>query len=105
GAYDAIQQTWPVAAPPDPLTEAMQTGDRLSYHPERATEEIANFSSALQKAQSSVEALNSGFAQHLDDIAKRISANALTPAELATQKQRRLDALRRAQSLAEEAGK
>jgi alpha-glucosidase len=105
GAYDAIQQTWPVAAPPDPLTDATQTGDRLSYHPERAIEEIAHFQDSLQKAQSSVEALSTDFAKHLNDIAKRISANSLTPAELAAQKQRRLDALSRAQRLVAEAGK
>ena len=42
GAYDALQQTSPVAAPPDPLIDAMQTGDRLGYHPETAVEEIAH---------------------------------------------------------------
>ena len=34
-AYDALQKTSPITVPPDPLIDAMQTGDRLSYHPER----------------------------------------------------------------------
>jgi alpha-glucosidase len=47
GVYDSLQQTWPVAAAPDLLIDAMQTGDRLSYHPELATEEITHFHSVL----------------------------------------------------------
>jgi hypothetical protein len=104
-AYDALQQTWPVASSPDPLIDAMQTGDRLGYHPERAPEELAHFQDALRKAQSSVQALAPGFAQNLNDTSKDISANSLTPAELEAQKQRRLDALNRAEHLAAEAGK
>ena len=49
GAYDAMQITWPVSSPPDVLTEAMQTGDRLSYHPELAQKEIAHFHEILRK--------------------------------------------------------
>lgn len=29
--YDAVNKTLPVSAPPDVLTESMQTGDRLRY--------------------------------------------------------------------------
>ena len=47
-AYDALQQTSPVSAAPDPLIDAMQSGDRISYHPERAPEEIAHFHDVLQ---------------------------------------------------------
>jgi alpha-glucosidase len=99
GVYDSLQQTWPVAAAPDLLIDAMQTGDRLSYHPELATEEITHFHSVLFQAQASVQALGASFAQHLNDITKRISANSMSPAELEAQKQRRLDALSRAEKL------
>jgi alpha-glucosidase len=99
GVYDSLQQTWPVAAAPDLLIDAMQTGDRLSYHPELATEEITHFHSVLFQAQGSVQALGATFAQHLNDITKRISANSMSPAELEAQKQRRLDALSRAEKL------
>jgi alpha-glucosidase len=105
GVYDSLQQTWPVAAAPDLLIDAMQTGDRLSYHPELATEEITHFHSVLFQAQASVQALGATFAQHLNDITKRISANSMTPAELEAQKQRRLDALSRAEKLVTEADK
>jgi alpha-glucosidase len=105
GVYDSLQQTWPVAAAPDLLIDAMQTGDRLSYHPELATEEITHFHSVLFQAQASVQALGATFAQHLNDITKRISANSMTPAQLEAQKQRRLDALSRAEKLVREADK
>lgn len=105
GVYDSLQQTWPVAAAPDLLTDAMQTGDRLSYHPELATEEITHFHSVLFQAQASVQALGATFAQHLNDIVKRISANSMSPAELEAQKQRRLDALSRAEKLVTEVDK
>ena len=105
GVYDSLQQTWPVAAAPDLLIDAMQTGDRLSYHPELATEEITHFHSVLFQAQASVQALGATFAQYLNDITKRISANSMTPAELEAQKQRRLDALSRAEKLVREADK
>jgi alpha-glucosidase len=105
GVYDSLQQTWPVAAAPDLLIDAMQTGDRLSYHPELATEEITHFHSVLFQAQGSVQALGATFAQHLNDITKRISANSMSPAELAAQKQRRLDALSRAEKLVTEVDK
>jgi len=105
GVYDCLQQTWPVAAAPDLLIDAMQTGDRLSYHPELATEEITHFHSVLFQAQASVQALGASFAQHLNDITKRISANSMSPVELEAQKQRRLDALSRAEKLVTEVDK
>ena len=103
GAYDAIWSTHPAAAPPDALVEAMQTGDRLTYHPETAASELANFHAAVEKAQAAVAAINAEFAQRLADTSRRISA--VTQAELDAQKQRRAEAMQRAVRLAEEAGK
>jgi len=40
GAYDALQQTGPVAGPSNALIDAMQTGDCLSYYPERIAAEL-----------------------------------------------------------------
>lgn len=57
GAYDALQQMWPVAVPPDVLIDAMQTGDRLSYHPERAESQIAHTHELIPKVQPAIEAL------------------------------------------------
>ena len=103
GAYDATQQTWPLASPPDALVDATQSGDRIGYHPEKASEEIAHFHEVLPQAQAAIESLSQGFAQRLDDAVKHMGNN--HPPDLEAQKQRRLDAMARAQKLAGEAGK
>ena len=102
GAYDALQQTNPVAAPPDPLILAMQTGDRLGYHPETAPQELAAFHNAILKAQASVAALSADFSQRVDENLNR-NKN-LTPAQRDTEKQQKLDALTRAEALVQQAG-
>jgi Glycosyl hydrolases family 31/Domain of unknown function (DUF5110) len=104
-AYGALQQTWPIAQPPDPLIDAMQTGDRLGYHPERATEEIAHFHQVLPKAQAAVEGLSAGFEQRLDDYAKRMETNPMRPADIQAEEQSRRDAIQRAERMLEEAQK
>jgi alpha-glucosidase len=103
-AYDALQQTWPLASAPDPVIDAMQTGDRLSYHPERAVAEIAHFHNVRPQAQSSVSALEKNFFESLDKNARRISAANPGSAEFQAQKQRRIDAFKRAERLVAEAG-
>jgi alpha-glucosidase (family GH31 glycosyl hydrolase) len=104
-AYDALQQTWPISSPPDPLIDAMQTGDRLGYHPERAVEEIAHFHEVLPKAQAAVAADGVNFKQRVDQYAKRMETNPLRPADMDAQKQSRLDAMNRAQAMVDAAGK
>jgi alpha-glucosidase (family GH31 glycosyl hydrolase) len=99
GAYDALQQTWPVAVPPDPLIDAMQTGDRLGYHPERAVEEIAHFHENLPKVQGAVATVASGFSDRLDDYARRMATNPLRPADMEAAKQSRSAAMARATQL------
>ena len=49
-AYDQLNQTWPLAWSPDELIDAMQTGDRLSYFPQQAGEQIAHYHNVLPKA-------------------------------------------------------
>ena len=102
-AYDALQQTAPVSASPDLLVDAMQSGNRLGYHPERAVEELAHFRQLLPQAQSAVAALDEPFSQSLTKMIEKKSATT-SPAELEAQKQRRLDLLHRAQKLVVEAG-
>ena len=99
GAYDALQQTWPIATPPDPLTDAMQTGDRLSYHPEHAEEEIAHFHAVLPQAQAAVNALDATFAERLNDAARHVGGANYAHVDVEAEKQRRLDNLHRAESL------
>jgi alpha-glucosidase (family GH31 glycosyl hydrolase) len=101
-AYDALQQTAPVSASPDLLVDAMQSGNRLGYHPERAVEEIEHFHQVLPKAQGAVSALDESFSKSLANMIERNSATT-SAAELEAQKQRRLDLLYRAQKLVVEA--
>jgi alpha-glucosidase len=98
-AYDAVQQTWPISQPPDPLIDAMQTGDRLSYHPEHAQEEIAHFHQTLPQAQSAVSALAQDFQRRIDVFSRRFSRGTFAPANMEKEKQLRLDSLSRAQAM------
>ena len=91
GAYEAMHQTWPMSSPPDALVDAMQSGARLGYHPEKATEELAHFHDVLPQAQAAVQAIGQGLASRL-------------PAA-GPESQRRLDAMAKAQKLVAEAGK
>ncbi len=104
-AYDALQQTWPVSSPSDALIDAMQTGDRLGYHPERAVEEIAHFHAVLPKAQATVAVDGANFAERVDEYAKKMETNALRPADMNEAKQSRLNAMQRAKAMVSEAGK
>jgi hypothetical protein len=85
----------------------MQTGDRLSYHPEHATDEIARFHQLLPRAQASVADINASFAQHLDDYAKRLMASNWRPAntDMDAQRQHRLEAMAKALRQVDEAAK
>jgi len=105
GAYDALQQSSPVAVPPDVLIDAMQTGDRLGYHPERAQEEIAHFHDVLPKAQAAVAAMPPAFMKRLDDFAKRMADNPLRTADMEAARKVRVDNLQRAEQLAADASK
>jgi alpha-glucosidase len=107
GAYDAMHQTWPVSDPPDVLIDAMQVGDRLSYHPEDAQREIAHFREVLPKAQAAITGIRSTFVPRMEEYAKRLMAGNWRPAitDMEAQKQRRLDAVARAERLVTKAGK
>lgn len=41
--YDTLNFTWPISWSPEAVIDAMQSGDRLSYHPETAESEITHF--------------------------------------------------------------
>jgi alpha-glucosidase (family GH31 glycosyl hydrolase) len=107
GAYDAVNQLWPVSGPPDVLVEAMQTGDRLSYHPERYAEEIVHFHEVLPKAQAAVAEIDIGFAARMDAYVQRMKANPRLPVgvDYAAEEKLRLDAVAKARRQVDEAGK
>ena len=107
GAYDAMHQTSPVSDPPDALVDALQTGDRLSYHPEIAPAELARFREALPKAQAAVARIGAAFDSQLEDHLRRYSPERWLPGgmNMVVLKQSRADAMTRALKLAAEAGR
>jgi len=107
GAYDAMHKTEPVSDPPETLVDAMQSGDRLGYHPENATEEIAHFHQMLPKAQAELATIGSDFPSHVEEYIKRYAPEKWLPGKqnLKALEQSRIDAMARAQKLVMEAGK
>ncbi|KAA6457327.1 DUF5110 domain-containing protein [Acidobacteria bacterium AB60] len=102
--YDAMNQTYPVAHPPDELIDAMQSGDRLGYHPESASEEISHLRTVLPQAQNALEEVGKGFAERVDVVAKR-AVNGIAPETIQAQRQQRLDAMARASKLMGDLGR
>ncbi len=109
GVYDALNTMSRMTAPPDPLVDAMQSGDRLGYHPENAVEEIAHFHAVLSQAQSAVTGMDNQVRQRMEEVLKwvqeeqrNMGGDTLNPD---AQRQRWLDALSRAEKLMAEAGK
>jgi len=105
GAYDAMQQTGPVAGPSLALIDAIESGDRLSYFPETIESELAHLNKTLTQAQADLAALDKDFEQRLNDTSRRIGGAALAPADVESEKQKRRDALHRAEALLAEAAK
>ena len=106
GAYDAMNLTWPVSAAPDVLTDAMQTGDRIGYHPERAADEVAHLHEVLPKVQATLAAFGAVLNKQMDAYVKRMSEQDwLATKSMDAEKQMRLDAMTRALKQVNEAGK
>jgi alpha-glucosidase len=105
GAYDAMQQIWPVTGPSLALVDAMQSGDRLSYYPEKIESELAHFQEALKQAQADMAALDKDFEKRLSNTSSRVGGATLAPADVESEKQKRRDALHRAEALLAEAAK
>jgi hypothetical protein len=78
----------------------MQTGDRLTYHPEKAQEEIFSFRESLPKAQAAITEIGATFGA-------RLSTEDWHPegTDMEVLKQQQRDSLARAQRLVMEAGK
>ncbi len=73
-AYDALNQTWPIAWSTDELIDAMQTGDRLGYFPQNAAEVVAHYREVLPKAVAKVHEFDRPPSQEeLDALARRFN--------------------------------
>jgi hypothetical protein len=56
--YDILNQAWPQGWTPDPLIDAMQTGDRLTDYPETALKELTLFRAELAALPKHIEAMH-----------------------------------------------
>ena len=101
-AYDAMQQSWPVSQPPEALVDAMQSGDRLNYHPEKAVMELAHFHDELPKMQAALDGMAQDYQQGVASM-EPIPGQTATQTDMEAQKQRRLNLLARARKDAAEA--
>ena len=104
-AYDALNTTPPLAAPPDILIDAMQTGDRMGYHPEDAQKEIAHFREVLPEAKSAVDKLVQDGDSRLDEFGQRLQREAGNNIDIKAERQKRADALARAAKLVADVAK
>lgn len=64
-AYDTLNGLYPLAWSPNSLIDAWQTGDRLSYHPETAQQEIARFPQIYDESMAAVKDLISNAGNRL----------------------------------------
>ena len=56
--YDILNQSWPEGWTPDSLVDAMQTGDRITYHPETAYNELSAFWKTLASLPEQIRSLH-----------------------------------------------
>ena len=105
GTYDALNMAPPVATPPDMLVEAMQGGDRMGYRPENAQKEIAHFHQLLPQAQDAVSKRVQEARQRMDVSIQSLHRTGTDFVDLQAEKQKRANALDRAEKLVTEAGK
>ncbi len=99
GVEDALQQTGPVAGPSIALRDALQTGDLISYYPERIDGALKHFHEQVTKANADVAQLDKEFEQRLSDTSRRIGGSTWAPADIESEKQKRRDALHKAEAL------
>ncbi len=74
-AYDSLNSLWPFTWSPDPLIDAWQTGDRLSYHPEAAQAQIARFPQVYAQAVAMVQKLVDGADKPDAELQKKLMQN------------------------------
>ena len=55
--YDILNSMWPAGWTPDALIDAMQTGDRITYHPETAVADLGRLDETIAGLPKLIEAL------------------------------------------------
>ncbi|MFC5864536.1 TIM-barrel domain-containing protein [Acidicapsa dinghuensis] len=74
-AYDTLNAQWPFTRAPDPLIDAWQTGDRISYKPETAREQIARFPQVYAEGEKQVQDLADKTNVPDDQLVKQLMQN------------------------------
>jgi alpha-glucosidase len=74
-AYDVLNGVWPFTWSPAPLIDAWQTGDRLSYKPQTAKQEIARLPQVYAQGVSQVQDLAKKADISDDELVKQLMQN------------------------------
>jgi hypothetical protein len=73
-AYNTLNQLWPLGWSPDVLVDAMQTGDRLSYDPRLAAEQVPRLNAMVSKVAAGIDQLQQQVSeQQRQAMAKRLN--------------------------------
>ena len=72
-AYNTLNQLWPLGWSPDVLVDAMQTGDRLSYDPRLAAEQVPRLNAMISRVEASIDQLQ----QHVTEQQRQAMAKRL----------------------------
>ncbi len=82
-AYDSLNQVWPLGWSPDALVDSMQTGDRLSYHPQNAAAEFDHLRAVLPQALAALRDLAKPMDEALQkQVLEVVGSDAKSPAAL-----------------------
>jgi alpha-glucosidase (family GH31 glycosyl hydrolase) len=106
-AYESTRALSPISDAPDILIDAMQTGDRLSYHPEQAEAEITHLHKILPQAQAAVAAIDAAVPAQVEAWVARekVQPSEGIPVDYNKEAQRRLAAVKKAVAQVSDAGK
>jgi alpha-glucosidase len=73
-AYNTLNQLWPLGWSPDVLIDAMQTGDRLSYDPRLAAEQVSRLNAMVSRVADGIDELQQQVSeQQRQAITKRLN--------------------------------
>ncbi len=72
-AYNTLNQLWPLGWSPDALVDAMQTGDRLSFDPQHAAEQVSRLNAMIPEVVAAIDQLQ----QHVTEQQRQAMAKRL----------------------------